>query len=340
MSIYTKNGDNGLTNLIDTKNISKSDNRIELIGTLEELISNIGLMKAEEIDFEISNTLEEMQKDLLLIKRWVAKPFDKENKLLPESVQRIETEITKFEERYSISKSDIIPGMNKQSAQADVTRTIARRAERRLVENDKKYGGDKNIKCYLNRLSDYLYALARIYENEKEKKVEIKQVEQRQADAKKENVTNEAVVQAVLAQMGQMDQINLETAKKLIEQVEAYSRQKGVYAVIAVCGADGNMIAVHKMDQALLASFDIAMKKAYTSVALKMTTMELGKLAAPGGALYGIDGADNGKLIIFGGGAPLIYQNKIIGGIGVSGGTAKQDHEISLYGQKKIQDIV
>lgn len=345
MSIYTKNGDNGLTNLTDTKNVSKSDDRIELIGVLEELISNIGLLKADESTPLISKYLENVQQELLTIIRWVSKPYDNDSKLKPESIQTLENEITTLEEKYSISsKENIMLGNNKKSAQADVTRAIARRAERRLIDNDKKYGGDKNIKIYMNRVSDYFYALSHMYSIINADTTFYNMTDAKVRNNKKEdiemNFTNDAVVQAVLAQMKQMDHLNLEITKNLINRVEEYSKQKEINTVIAVCGPNGNMIAVHNMDGAFLASFDVAMKKAYTGVAVKMSTLELGKLAVPGGTFYGVDKADNGKLIIIGGGIPLLVGNRMIGGLGVSGGTGEQDHEIAMYGQSIIDELI
>ena len=73
------------------------------------------------------------------------------------------------------------------------------------------------------------------------------------------------------------------------------------------------------MDGAFLVSFDVATKKAYTSVAVKMSTKELSVLAQPGGTFYGVDKMDNGKIVIFGGGVPLKVGDTIIGGLGISG---------------------
>lgn len=345
MSIFTKTGDNGLTNLTDTKNVSKSDDRIELIGTIEELISNIGLMKVNESSLEIGKILEGIQQELCLIIKWVSKPYDKNCKINIERIKMLEDEISKLEEKYSIStKENLIFANNKKSVQADVTRSIARRAERRLVDNDKKYGGDKNIKMYMNRLSDYFYALSGMYYTLEENNsfhylTDTKDITSREEDIRM-NLNQDAVIAAVLSQIKQVDRVNLEIAKKLIDKLERYSRQKGMNAVIAVCGPDGNMIAVHNMDGAFLASFDVAMKKAYTAVAVKMSTLELGKLAVPGGTFYGVDKADNGKLIIIGGGVPLSVNNRIIGGLGVSGGTGEEDHEIALYGQSVLNSFM
>lgn len=94
----------------------------------------------------------------------------------------------------------------------------------------------------------------------------------------------------------------MDTAKKLIERLEQEAVRRGQRAVIAVCNPEGNPVAVHVMDGAFLVSFDVAMKKAYTAVAVKMSTMELSEIAQPGGTFYGVDKLDGGKSIIFGGG--------------------------------------
>ena len=75
--------------------------------------------------------------------------------------------------------------------------------------------------------------------------------------------------------MGIQSRITLDTAKKLIERLEQEAVRRGQRAVIAVCNPEGNPVAVHVMDGAFLVSFDVAMKKAYTAVAVKMSTMEL-----------------------------------------------------------------
>ena len=86
--------------------------------------------------------------------------------------------------------------------------------------------------------------------------------------------------------MGIQGRISLDSAKRLIEKIEQEAERRGKKAVIAVCGPDGNPIAVHVMDGAFLVSFDVATKKAYTSVAVKMSTQELSVLAQPGGTFY------------------------------------------------------
>ena len=151
---------------------------------------------------------------------------------------------------------------------------------------------------------------------------------------------NEAVIQEVLKRMGIQSRITLSTAKKLIERLEQEAVRRGQRAVIAVCNPEGNPVAVHVMDGAFLVSFDVAMKKAYTAVAVKMSTMELSRIAQPGGTFYGVDKLDGGKIVIFGGGIPLKSGDTIIGGLGISGGTGEEDHSLAEYGQSILKEIL
>jgi len=82
------------------------------------------------------------------------------------------------------------------------------------------------------------------------------------------------------------------------------------------------------------------MKKAYTSVAVKMSTMELSVLAQPGNTFYGVDKMDGGKIVIFGGGIPIKYEGRIIGGLGVSGGTGEEDHALAEFGLAHIEEVL
>ncbi len=128
--------------------------------------------------------------------------------------------------------------------------------------------------------------------------------------------------------------MTLDLARRLTEKVKIKARQTGVKAVVAVTDAGGNIVTVDRMDDAFIASVDIAVNKAYTSVALKMSTYELSKLAVPSGPLYGIQHTNNGRIVIFGGGVPLKVGDAVIGGLGVSGGTAEQDTYLGKCGEE------
>lgn len=138
-----------------------------------------------------------------------------------------------------------------------------------------------------------------------------------------------------------MTKMTLSAAKKTIEAVEKKAKEMGVKAVTAISDAGGNPIAVESMDDAFIASYDIAVNKAFTVVSLKMPTKNLATLAAPGGSLYGIQFTNNGKIIIFGGGEPLTNKDGVIlGGLGVSGGTAEQDTLLGEYGKEFFENLI
>ena len=135
-----------------------------------------------------------------------------------------------------------------------------------------------------------------------------------------------------------IDYISLEDAKLLAAKVEQKAREMGVNAVVAIADEGGNLKLCECMDNSYLASRDIAINKAYTSVALKMSTKKLSSLAQPGAPLYGIQHTNGGKIVIFGGGDTLEVGGKILGGLGVSGGSEEQDTALSAYGKKVFDE--
>lgn len=134
--------------------------------------------------------------------------------------------------------------------------------------------------------------------------------------------------------------MSLTAAKALISLVEKKAEEMGVKAVVAISDSAARPVAIECMDDSYIASFDVALNKAYTVVALKMSTSTLKPLAQPGGSLYGIQFTNDGKIVIFGGGDPLVYNGEIIGGIGVSGGTEEQDTALSAYGAACIEKVL
>ncbi len=131
------------------------------------------------------------------------------------------------------------------------------------------------------------------------------------------------------------DSVKLAQANALIDAVMGKAAQMGVKAVVAVANKHANPVAVQCTDDSYIASYDIAMNKAYTVTALKMPTTDLKKLAAPGGSLYGIQFTTPSKIVIFGGGVPLYDKNgRLVGGLGVSGGSEEQDTALAEFGGK------
>ncbi|WP_239616568.1 GlcG/HbpS family heme-binding protein [Cohnella mopanensis] len=126
-----------------------------------------------------------------------------------------------------------------------------------------------------------------------------------------------------------MYKLTLDTAKKLMAVAEQKARQMGLNSDIAIVDEGGNLVAFHRMDNARIAGIDISQSKAWTSVAMQMPTANLAQSAQPGGPTFGINTTNHGKLVILGGGIPLMHEGKIVGGIGVSGGTSAQDIEVA-----------
>lgn len=140
----------------------------------------------------------------------------------------------------------------------------------------------------------------------------------------KENVA--PLVADIISALRENEKMTLHLALAISEYVKAEARQAGVNAVVALSDAGGNPVSVQCMDDSFIASYDIALNKAFTVVSLKMSTKELKPLAQPGGSLYGIQFTNNGRMVVFGGGVPLFGRDgRVIGGLGVSGGTEEQD---------------
>jgi uncharacterized protein GlcG (DUF336 family) len=130
--------------------------------------------------------------------------------------------------------------------------------------------------------------------------------------------------------------ITLEQAEQLTEAAKAKAKEIGVSMNIAIVDEGANLVSFHRMDNAWLGSVDISIRKAKTARYFDMNTGELGKLSQPGGPLFGIEHS-NGGLITFPGGVVLKdASGKIVGAIGVSGGSVEQDHEVASAGAAKL----
>jgi uncharacterized protein GlcG (DUF336 family) len=122
-----------------------------------------------------------------------------------------------------------------------------------------------------------------------------------------------------------MTEVTLDVAKELVSAAEEEADEIDVPMCIAVMNEGANLVAFHRMDDALLASVNIAQNKAYTAVSLKMDTETVWEVSQPGESLYGIGETDEGRIVTFGGGIPLERDGRVVGGVGVSGGSAEED---------------
>ena len=134
------------------------------------------------------------------------------------------------------------------------------------------------------------------------------------------------------------EDITLFAAQHLSKIVRSKARELKVKSVVAIVNKGANPVLVECDDDSYIASYDIALNKAFTSGSLKMSTKELSKLAAPNGSLYGIQFTNNGKIVIFGGGETLTdKKGNIIGAIGVSGGNEEQDTFLAKYAKEMFE---
>jgi cob(I)alamin adenosyltransferase len=170
LKIYTKTGDKGTTSLIGGTKVPKSHLRIEAYGTVDELNSYIGLCRDLLNDKQVSDVMKEIQDRLFTIGSSLACDPVKEPKLkipdLKESdVTLLEKEMDKMNEALPPMKHFVLPGGHSTVSTLHIARCVCRRAERCCVrlepESQSAHGADPIILKYLNRLSDYLFVLAR-----------------------------------------------------------------------------------------------------------------------------------------------------------------------------------
>ena len=167
MKIYTKTGDKGTTSLIGGTKVSKAHVRIEAYGTVDELNSYIGLCKDLLSNNDSNSVLQEVQERLFTIGAALACDPEKETKLkIPdlkeEDITLLEQEIDKMNEQLAPMKSFILPGGHPTISHIHISRCICRRAERCCVRLEAEQNEVEPIIIkYLNRLSDYLFVLAR-----------------------------------------------------------------------------------------------------------------------------------------------------------------------------------
>jgi len=121
------------------------------------------------------------------------------------------------------------------------------------------------------------------------------------------------------------DTLTLEDAKRMLSAAEAKAVSLGIGYNIALVDAGGHLVAFLRQDSALIGSIDLAIDKAVTARIFDKTTSDLARLAQSGKPLFGIQESNSGKVVIFGGGIPIMFGGNIIGAVGASAGTVEQD---------------
>jgi cob(I)alamin adenosyltransferase len=164
MKIYTKTGDTGETGLFGGPRVRKDCPRIEAYGTVDELNAVLGLARAEALSSDVDLLLARVQNELFELGAELATPDAQGKKtatLGEENVAALEAAIDRHEALLPPLKQFILPGGTRAAALMHLSRTVCRRAERRLITLAAAEQVSPNLIIYLNRLSDLLFVLAR-----------------------------------------------------------------------------------------------------------------------------------------------------------------------------------
>jgi cob(I)alamin adenosyltransferase len=165
MKIYTKTGDKGYTSLIGGTRVPKHHLRIESYGTVDELNSYIGLIRDQDIAAHDKQVLKEIQDRLFTIGSSLASDPEKSKMVIPDlyeaDIELLEKEMDAMNEILPELRHFILPGGSNPISFCHIARCVCRRAERLSVHLSEESRVDEKVNIYLNRLSDYLFTLAR-----------------------------------------------------------------------------------------------------------------------------------------------------------------------------------
>lgn len=325
MGIYTRGGDKGETSLLGGARVPKDSLRIEVYGTLDEATSALGLARSLTKNSDLCQYIIELQGEFIGVMAELASLPGEENPprkqptitiphVQPGQVERLERLIDTIEAERIPSNQFVRPGGSSAAAAMDMARTFVRRAERRLVALGREEDVNPHLARYFNRLSDLLYVMARLDE----------QREITQAVLQQLQTAGGAAGQAGASPMT----LRLSDCDRMVEAGIRRAQAIAVPMVLVVVDTAGQTLEIRRMDDALLVSVGLAPKKAYTAAAVRMTTQELAKLAQPEAPLFGID-ANNPNMTLVGGGIPLLRDGRVIGAVGVSGGSVEQDIDVA-----------
>ena len=132
-----------------------------------------------------------------------------------------------------------------------------------------------------------------------------------------------------MKKLNDVKELSLEIVKEMAKAAEAKACEMNVPVIFAAVDAGANLMLMHRMEDAFLTSIDIAINKAYTAACLKQGSHESAECVQPGQSLYGLQLTNNCRIVPFGGGFPIIVDGKVVGAVGVSGGTVEEDMAIA-----------
>ena len=281
---------------VDTKtNLEKS-----IFNNIEEAIILIKKLDKFIDNQDFSNILKELSKKFLLIKDRKNTSFETKN---------IENCTLKYSNVLSLSDEYKIPEENEEVLIAYLLYIIIKKIQRRFTMLSKNREIKLELMNYINKSRDFSHI---VYKSLQEK------------------IMIKYVVELISEKLSSIDidnNLSLEKARKIIRAGEKKAKEMNIAAVFAVVNPEGNLIIEERMDNAILVSVEVAYKKAYTAAALKLNTQDLTALVQPGAMFYGLQ--SDPKYIVFGGGMLLKVDGKIVGAVGVSGGSAQEDMEIA-----------
>ncbi|HCD7428833.1 two-domain cob(I)yrinic acid a,c-diamide adenosyltransferase PduO [Citrobacter cronae] len=322
MAIYTRTGDAGTTALFTGQRVSKTHPRVEAYGTLDELNAALSLCICAAKSPQHRQLLENIQLQLFWFSAELAseseQPNPEQRYISSEEIAALETAIDTAMGRVTPLRSFILPGRSEAASRLHFARTLARRAERRLVELSADIAVRHVLMRYINRLSDCLYALARAEDHDAHQNDIIQKVAERYLAAIRTSATKEPTMSLSFQELHQLTRAAVTRAEEL-----------QVPVVISIVDANGTQTVTWRMPDALLVSSELAPKKAWTAVAMKTATHELTSAVQPGAALYGLESHMQGKVVTFGGGYALWREGLLLGGLGISGGSVDQDMDIA-----------
>ena len=276
------------------------DEAINLIKKLDKFIDNQ----------DFSNVLKELSKKFLLIK-------DKKN--VSFETKNIENCILKYSNILSLNDEYKTPEENEEVLIAYLLYIIIKKIQRRFLLLSKSRGIKLELINYISKSRDFFHIVYKFIQE----KVMVKYVME--------------LVSEKLSSIDMDNNLSLEKARKIIRAGERKAKEMNIAAVFAVVNPEGNLIIEERMDNAILVSVEVAYKKAYTAAALKLNTQDLTALVQPGAMFYGLQ--SDPKYIVFGGGMLLKVDGKIVGAVGVSGGSAQEDMEIAKACVKAFETI-
>lgn len=332
-NIYTKTGDKGQTGLYGGERVWKDSLQVEAYGTVDETVSAMGAAYALSGCKKVRDAVHQIQRRLFILGAELAS--DRKGKQLlkdrvdEEDIKTLEGYIDDCVQIIGEQHQFVVPGENQVSAAFHIARTVARRAERMMIRLSREEEVREELIRYMNRLSDTLYAFARLEEHEEK----IRQISQKVME-KIQGVTREDRQKD--QQSGDLPKLNLQTAQKLASYAQEKAEDMGISIVVSVVCAGGNLILLHRMDGSLLVSVKVAEAKAYTANSFKMRTKDLSPLMYPNQALHSIENVDP-KITSVAGGVPYFCGGRVVGGVGVSGGTAEEDRIIVEYALEKLR---